>query len=87
MIYAILRREETRHSKILTIDAVYNSGYIKSGLKNTKWDASIMHTNSSFHTSKMNLLMYELYKKFGDIAYVALRNITSTLNEAKCLYL
>ena len=32
----ILPREETRHSKILTINAVYNSGYIKSGLKNTK---------------------------------------------------
>ena len=32
----ILPREETRHSKILNINAVYNSGYIKSGLKNTK---------------------------------------------------
>ena len=57
----ILPREETRHSKILNINAVYNSGYIKSGLKNTKWDASTMHTNSWFHSSKMNLLMHELF--------------------------
>ena len=36
MTDGILSREETGHSIILTINAVYNSGYIKSGLNNTK---------------------------------------------------
>ena len=36
MTDGILSREETRHSIILTCNAVYNSRYIKSGFKKHK---------------------------------------------------